>query len=252
MRRSKPTKDFMKKRRRRGARAILGGGQGDAMNTRSGLGSAALAAAVFASLSSASYARADSKGNTRAVIRGTGTDVTIVYETPKAPATEVRASLAEDPVAAALRRKASGEDDAAVIAFLRMNQASLPEIIDSDIVRDFRRAGAGEDVISVLASFTAVDIGETAEGGPVQQLPANTDIPYPGAYPDLVGMGYPFFGSYGGGSFGGGDFGKRFGRHGRRSGFHFGKPSFPRGHSPKGRPFPTHGRRGASRPHRVR
>jgi hypothetical protein len=197
----------------------------------------------------------------RAVIRGTGSHVTIVYETPKARATEVRASLAEDPVAAALRHKTSGEDDAAIIAFLRMHQASLPEVIDSEIVQDFRRAGAGEDVISVLASFTAVDIGETAEGGPIQQLPPAPDVPYAGAYPDFVGMGYPSFGSDGGGYFAGGDFGfgkghfgRKFGGHGfrGRDGFRFGKPSFPMRHVSKGRPHVTRAERSAPRPHAFR
>ncbi len=217
----------------------------------SGRHTAALAAAVLVTLSSPS-ARADTQSSSRAVIRGTGSDVTIVYEVPKAVTTEVRATLTEDPLTAALQRKRSGDDDASIITFLRLHQADLPNVIDADVVRDFRRAGAGQPLIAVLSTFAAVDIGETAEGGPVQQLPANTDVPYPGAYPDLVGMGYPFFGSYGGGYFSGGDFAPRFGRHGKRSGFHFGKPSFPKGHSPKGRPFPTHGGRGASRPHRVR
>jgi hypothetical protein len=220
------------------------------MATASGRRTAALA---FAALIFISFARADSQPQPRTVIRGTGSDVTIVYETSKAAPTEVRASLAEDPVAEALRLKTGGEDDAAVIAFLRMKQASLPEVIDSEIVKDFRRAGAGEDVISVLASFTAVDIGETAEGGPVQQLPATMDVPYPDAYPDLVGMGYPFFGSYGGGLFVGGDFGKsgrgHFGRHSGKHGFRrhsgshsIGKP-FSRGHPSRAHsPTPRAGR----------
>jgi hypothetical protein len=217
------------------------------MVTASGRRSAVLATAALASWFAGSVALADTPTpHGRAVIRGTGSDVTIVYETSKAAATEVRASLAEDPVAEALRLKTGGEDDAGIIAFLRMNQASLPEVIDSDIVKDFRRAGAGEDVISVLASFTAVDIGETAEGGPIQQLPANTDVPYPGAYPDLVGMGYPFFGGYGGGYFVGGDFGRfgkgHFGRHSGKHGFrrHSGSRSFGKPFSPKRHPSRVH------------
>jgi hypothetical protein len=218
--------------------------------------SAALAAATLASFSSL---RADTPTRSRAVIRGTGSDVTIVYQASKSEATAVRASLAEDPVAEALRRKTNGEDDAAIIDFLRIHHASLPELIDSEVVKDFRRAGAGQPVISVLLAFAAADIGETAEGAPVQQLPASSEVPYGVSYPDLVDMGYPFFSGYGGGYFAGGDFGRRrkgkhFGRHGshRGFGFSFGKRFSPKGHAPKARPTTPHGRRGASRPHGFR
>ncbi len=221
------------------------------MNTRSGLGFAAIAVAALASLSLASSVRADSDGNTRAVIRGTGTDVTIVYLVPKTSPPKVEATLMADPVSEALRRKTSGGDDASIIAFLRLNQADLPNVIDADIVRDFRRAGAGQPLIAVLSTFAAVDIGETAEGAPVQILQPSSDVAYAGSYPDLVGMGYPFYSSYGGAYFGD-SFGPRFGRHGKRSGFRSGKPSFPKGHSAKVRPSQTHGRRGASRSHGLR
>ena len=212
----------------------------------------ALAAAALGSFPAASTVFADTPGG-RAVIRGTGSNISIVYEAPKPPAMEVRASLAEDPVDEALRRKSAGEDDAAIIAFLRLHQASLPEVIDSEVLREFRKAGAGPSVISVLNSFAAVDIGETAEGSPAQELPP-PQAAYTGAYPDLVGMGYPF---YGGGYFGGGSYigdfgkhrggGKRFGRHGSRHGFDSGKRfSPPRGHFPGGRPG-SQGHRRASR-----
>jgi hypothetical protein len=194
------------------------------------------AALAFAAVVSISFARADSQPQPRAVIRGTGSDIRIVYETPRPPATEVRASLSEDPVAEALRRKAGGENDGAIIAFLRMHQASFPEVIDSDVVREFRIAGAGEDVIAVLLTYTAVDIGETAGGAPVQSLPEPQSA-YAGAYPDLVGMGYPFYGGgyFGGGFFDGGHGGRKHvgkkhfdGRaHGRPS-FRFDRPSFPK------------------------
>jgi hypothetical protein len=196
----------------------------------SGRRTAALAAIALASVS---FARADSQPRPRAVIRGTGSDVTIVYETPKAAATEVRASIAEDPVSEALRLKSGGENDAAIIAFLRMRQASFPEVIDSDVLREFRIAGAGEDVISLLLKYTAVDIGETAEDAPVQELPPPL-LASGGAYPDLVGMGYPFYGGgvFGGGFlFDGGRHGKRhFGRHGMhgRGSSGVGRPSFPK------------------------
>ena len=217
---------------------------------------AALAAAAIGSFGAASTVLADTPPG-RAVIRGTGSNVSIVYENPKAAATEVQASLAEDPVDEALRRKTAGEDDAAIIAFLRLNQASLPEVIDSEVLREFRRAGAGPSVIAVLNSFAAVDIGETAEGSPVQPLPP-PQVAYAGAYPDLVGMGYPFYGGgyYGGGYFAGGElgfgkrhFGPKFGMHGfrGRNGGHFGGRPSPRPHPSRGGPAARAGRT-ASRP----
>jgi hypothetical protein len=233
------------------------------MASASGRDSVALAAFALAALAMSSVGLADTSRPTgRAVIRGTGSDITIVYESAKSAATEVRASLAEDPVAEALRLKSGGQDDAAIIAFLRLHEASLPDVIDSEVVRDFRKVGAGPSVISVLLSFAAVDIGETAEGAPVQELPP-PQAAYAGAYPDLVGMGYPFYGGGydGGGYFAGGDlgFGKRhhfgpsFGKHGfrGRNGGHFGRPSFPRPHSSKGGRA-TRAGRPASHPSRSR
>lgn len=205
-----------------------------------------------AGITSLSVARADSEGNARAVIRGTGKEVTIVYRVPRTASPDVKASPAPDPLTEALHRKASGDDDAAVVAFLLRNQAGLPDVIDAEVVRDFRRAGAGEPVIAALSTFAAIDIGETGEGAPVQTPQPSSEIaPYGGAYPDLVGMGYPYLSSYGGGYFSGG-FGRHLGRHGlpRRSAsfhLHFGQPFFP-----KGRPLPAHVSRGARTPHRMR
>jgi hypothetical protein len=223
------------------------------MATFSGRVSVALAALTLAG---SSLALADTPSG-RAVIRGTGSEVRIVYESRKAAPTEVRASLAEDPLAEALRRKSAGENDASIIAFLRMNQAHLPEVIDSEIVQDFRRAGAGEDVVSILSSFSAVDIGETAEGWPVQELPPPQGA-YQGAYPDLVGMGYPFYGGgyFAGGDFGfgGGHFGPKLGMHGPRGrrkaglGFHPRKPSFLNRHASSSRPQRTRAALPAPRP----
>jgi hypothetical protein len=191
-------------------------------------------AAVIASalLALATVLRGDTPPKSRAVIRGSGSDVTIVYETPRTRAAEVRATVAEDPVAEALRRKTQGEDDAAIVAFLRLHQASFPEVIDSDVIQEFRLAGAGQDVVSVLLQYTAVDIGPTSEDAEVQPMPA-TQTAYAGGYPDLAGMGYPFYGDYGfggGGYFGGGHFGRKgFGRHDGhgRPAFHPGRPGFP-------------------------
>jgi hypothetical protein len=190
---------------------------------------AVMAAALLASVT---VLRGDTAPKSRAVIRGTGSDVTIVYETPRTRATEVQATVAEDPIAQALRRKAAGEDDAAIVAFLRLHQASFPEVIDSDVIQEFRLAGAGQDVISVLLQYTAVDIGPTSEDAEVQPMPA-AQTAYAGAWPDLAGMGYPFYGDYG---YGGGYFGGGYG-----GGRHFGKPDFGR-HDGPGRPVFHSGR----------
>ena len=110
------------------------------MGIRSGLCSASLAVV----LASVSAARADTDGSTRAVIRGTGTDVTIVYRARVEKPPNLEAPAASDPLAEALRRKTSGADDSAIIAFLQRNQTGLPDVIDADVLRHFRGAGAGE------------------------------------------------------------------------------------------------------------
>jgi len=130
------------------------------MVTRPGLCSTALVAA----LASVSAARADTNGTARAVIRGTGNDVTIVYRAPVEKSRNLKAPVTSDPLAEALRQKKSGADDSSVVAFLQQNQAGLPDVIDADVVRHLRRAGAGEAVISVLSMFAAIGIGETADG----------------------------------------------------------------------------------------
>jgi hypothetical protein len=213
----------------------------------SGLRCTAVVAVAFASRFAALADTSDT--NTRAVIRGTGKDVTIVYRSSPRPPSQARPSVAPDPLAEALRLKKSGDDDATIIAFLQQNEADLPDVIDADVVRDLRRAGAGEPVISALAMLSAVDIGETGEGSPVQTLPQASEPPY-GAFPDLVGMGYPFYGSYGGGYFGGGGnfrggFGKHVSHH--RPLFQFGSSPFPK---PGPRPAQSH--RASMMPRRMR
>src|SRR5262245_55044895 len=70
--------------------------------------------------------------NTRAVIRGSGKDVTIVYRSSTRPPSQVRPSETPDPLAEAVRLKKSGDSDASVIAFLQQNEADLPDVIDAD------------------------------------------------------------------------------------------------------------------------
>ena len=118
-------------------------------------------------------ARADapSPRESRATISGSGNDVTIVYRgganATGATATRGQAPAAEDVLAEAGRLATRGAGDETVIAYLRGHQADVPPIVDTADVRRLRSAGAGESVISYLSRLTALDIGETAEGGPI-------------------------------------------------------------------------------------
>jgi hypothetical protein len=172
-----------------------------------GLRCAAFAAASVVALA----ARGETAPTARAVIRGTGNDVTIVYRAPRT--VEIPVAPAEaDPLAEALRRKEAGADDIAVIRFLRGFQNDAPDVIDGDLVRQFRRAGAGEPLVSFLSSYAAVDIGETGEGGVVATPSYAPSGGFGDPYENLVGMGYPFYGA-GYGGYAGGWFGNGFGRH---------------------------------------
>lgn len=156
-------------------------------------------AALMSASASAAIADSDSPAQTRATIRGTGNDVSIVYRgAPKSPARSAVAvaNPPADVVLDATRMAERGADDQSLIAFFRTHQAQLPPIVENEAVRRLRRAGAGAAVISDLSRMTALDIGETAEGPPVQyayEAPASYDAPFPSA-----DMGYPYYGSYGG------------------------------------------------------
>ena len=189
-----------------------------------------IALAVFSAgtLAALSSARADTEPHSRAVIRGTGNDVQIVY---RAPRTGLPAPAAADPVTAALDRKAAGETDQAVLAYLSARRDDLPDVVSADALRRLRRAGAGDAVIAFLSSNAAVDIGATAEDGVAVIQDLSPSAPYAGAYPDLVSSGYPFYGAYGFGGYGGyagygghrGHFRGGFGKMGHaNSGFLFG------------------------------
>jgi len=188
---------------------------------------------------------------TRPVIRGSGNDVTIVYQsklqpklswTAPAPAgAPASAPAADDPLAEAVRMKSAGATDQAVIAFLQKNEVDMPDVVDADTVRELRKAGAGDAVVAFVSRYSAIDIGETAEsaGAPVPQY-YDPQAAYTGAYPELANLGYPFYGGGGYGYGGGVWWGGRFVRFGPRvtphNNFFFrsGHPSFPRP-----RPFPA-------------
>lgn len=154
-------------------------------------------ATAIAALACTAIADSDSPAQTRATIRGTGNDVSIVYRgASKPPARRDVANPPADVVLDATRMAERGADDQSLIAFFRTHQSELPPIVENEAVRRLRKAGAGAAVISDLSRMTALDIGETAEGPPVQyayEAPSSYDAPFPSA-----DMGYPYYGSYGG------------------------------------------------------
>ena len=152
-------------------------------------------ATAIAALASPALADSDSPAQTRATIRGSGNDVSIVYRGAPKPARPVVANPPADVLLDATRMAERGADDQSLIAFLRTHQTELPPIVENEAVRRLRKAGAGAAVISDLSRMTALDIGETAEGPPVQYgyEPPASESAFPSA-----DMGYPYYGSYGG------------------------------------------------------
>jgi hypothetical protein len=181
-------------------------------------GLAVFSAGSLLALSSASSAHADAEPGARAVIRGTGKDVQIVYRAPRA----APAARAVDPVADALRQKRDGATDQTVLAYLDRQRDAMPDVVGADLLRRFRQAGAGDDVIAFISASAAVDIGATAEdAAAVMAMPGSEGAAYGGAYPDLVSSGYPFYGGgYGGYGGGYGSWGNRGMRRGSFKGGH--------------------------------
>jgi hypothetical protein len=213
--------------------------------------------AAIAALYVSSLVMADSEQTTRPVIRGTGNDVTIVYQSklqpkappkfsPNAPAPAPSApTAADDPLEQAVKMKSAGASDQTVIAFLQKNEVDMPDVVDADTIRDLRKAGAGDAVVALVSRYSAIDIGETAEsaGAPAPGYYSPQEEAYTGAFPDIANLGYPFYGGggYGGGYGGGLGWGHRFDHfgpkvtpHNKNVFFHFGT-FFPRP-----RPLPVH------------
>jgi hypothetical protein len=120
---------------------------------------------VLSTLVPVSAARGDTQSRTRVTIRGTGNDV--VIERSAAPVTRrisEAAAISHGPLGEAIHLKAQGANDTAVIAYLHAHEAELPPVIDSEDVKQLRKAGAGKGVVAYLATVAAVDIGETGEG----------------------------------------------------------------------------------------
>lgn len=176
---------------------------------------------LAAALAASALGDTPASDSSRATIRGSGRDVTIVYRGGSAtPARKGHASAgdgsgsgsgSEGVVGEAERLAARGVGDDAVIAYLRAHQAQLPPVVDAGAAKRLRKAGAGTSVLTELSRLAAVDIGPTApDAVAVTAEYANTSYRYPsddsgysfapganGGYPGSPG--YPFYGS--GGSF---------------------------------------------------
>lgn len=153
-----------------------------------------------------SSTRADTgtQAPSHATIRGTGSDIQIVFrgDAPSRARLAPRAPASGSLLADAARLKSGGASDETVIAFLRLHQTELPPVTEVDAVRQLRKAGAGAPVISYLSRLTALDIGETGEGAePAAATPYAME---PGGYEMANGAGYPLIGVGYGGPFAGG------------------------------------------------
>ncbi len=134
---------------------------------------------------------ADSNARSRVTIRGRGTNVVIEGDRASFPS---RLNAGGRLLAEAVRLKRKGEDDAAVIAYLRGHQGDIPSVIGAADVARLRRAGAGKGLVSYLLSVAAMDIGPTGEGSPL----ASNEPVYPmeaESPPYALPYGYPIYSS---------------------------------------------------------
>jgi len=160
---------------------------------------ASLMRVAWIALAAGSVVKAEPRVQTHVTIKGTGSNVTI--ERSAAPSPQhavVRGGAGGDLLDEAVRMKADGRSDEAVVSYLRANRAALPAVIDADDLQTLRLAGAGEPVTEYLESVAALDIGETAEpaqGMPMEMASGGEAEGYPADY----GYGY---GGYGYGGYG--------------------------------------------------
>ena len=152
---------------------------------------------VLSALVPVSGARGDTPGRTRVTIRGTGSDVVIERSAAPARRVPVAAPFSPGPLGEAIRLKASGAGDAAVIAYLRAHEAELPPVVDSEDVKQLRKASAGKSVVAFLATVAAVDIGETGEGHEAAVIAWSSSQVGVDAAPYGISDAYGFSGGYG-------------------------------------------------------
>ena len=152
---------------------------------------------VLSALVSVSAARGDTPGRTRVTIRGTGSDVVIERSAAPARHVPVASALPAGPLGEAIRLKASGAGDAAVIGYLQAHAAELPPVVESEDVKQLRKAGAGKSVVAFLATVAAVDIGETGEGHEAMVIAERSSPAEADAAPYEMSDAYGFSGGYG-------------------------------------------------------
>ena len=132
----------------------------------------------------------------RATIRGSGKDVTIVYRgrfSASRPPGARTASPGDAVLAEAVRLKSGGADDSSVLAYLQKHQSELAPVTGIETVRQLRRAGASASFLSALSKLTALEIGETGEGAPVSTAYASEIGGSDDAFPFANAQGgYPF------------------------------------------------------------
>ena len=99
----------------------------------------------------------------RVTIRGTGNDISVEHAeaAPTLGETAAPASVLDE----AIRLKASGASDEAIVGFLRAHRDLLPTVVDFGTVSALREAGAGRTVVAYLSSVAAVEVGPTGAEG---------------------------------------------------------------------------------------
>jgi hypothetical protein len=110
----------------------------------------------------------------RVTIRGTGNTISVEHaEGAPAPGEpSAPASVLDE----AIRMKASGASDEAIIGFLRAHRDLLPPVVDIGAVSALRAAGAGRTVVAYLSSVAAVEVGPTGAEGRSEE-PENAHSP---------------------------------------------------------------------------
>lgn len=129
----------------------------------------------------------------RVTIKGHGAEVWIERSEKPARKRAFGGGAVSEVMGEAIRLKAGGADDVAVVKYLRAHRTELPDVIEATDARQLHKAGAGQAVMAYLATESAIDIGETGEGSGSHvagyQPPAGSEISYGGAYGYPAGYG---------------------------------------------------------------
>lgn len=161
---------------------------------------------IAGAVATSALADTPASDQSRATIRGTGSDVTIVYRGkakpqvgpgPNAKSSRVEAAPRADVLTEAARLAAGGADEGSLISYLRTHQADLPVIVSADAMRRLKKAGAGPAVASELTRLSAVDIGDTAQGNPPVDRVFGAPPEMGEESPSFYSNGYPVYASGG-------------------------------------------------------